>query len=102
MVIGARLCNGECIVGQNNVSHPSSAKEVHKEHEEAPLSSPIASIHYYTEDGHMTIHQASDPVLSALCNSRVVVYAIGSLFTSIIPCLVLKGAEDQFESATFN
>lgn len=86
------MCSGERIIGQNNISHPSTNVQVHKE-TLVPLSSPIATVYYLTEEGQPMYHPAADAVLGALESADVIVYAIGSLFTSIMPCLVLRGAK---------
>lgn len=90
VLLGARLRNGERIIGQNNISHPSSGTQVHKD-SQVSLASPIATVFYMTEECQLVYHSATDTVLNALTSSEVIVYAIGSLYTSIMPCLVLRG-----------
>lgn len=56
-----------------------------------PLSSPIDRIYYINPYG-LEIHpRASQRVLSSISNADAVVYSIGSLYTSTIPILILKG-----------
>jgi len=118
--ISAGLENGEVITGQNAISHPSiptaiperasfftdepedanlpgslpslrqAAIAFSKGHDD-DLSSRIERIWYINPYGQ-EIHIAPNPkVLQALQSSSAVVYSIGSLYSSIVPCLVLKG-----------
>ncbi|KAI9678667.1 MAG: hypothetical protein M1817_005724 [Caeruleum heppii] len=56
-----------------------------------PLPARIARIWYINPYGQ-PIHPPANPrALAALARSEAVIYSIGSLFTSIVPCLVLQG-----------
>ncbi|KAI9736134.1 MAG: hypothetical protein M1834_001018 [Cirrosporium novae-zelandiae] len=58
---------------------------------EQPLPVPIARIWYINPYGS-EIHPAPNPaVVDALGDARTVIYSIGSLYTSLIPGLILRG-----------
>ena len=131
--IAASLANGEIIVGQNSISHPSVATAL--EHLEGASPSVLRS-RYSIGDSEMGIEDANLPgslptlrkrniqfskqqeedlpariervsyinpygqFMSPLANPRVteavrgsqaIIYSIGSLYTSIIPSIVLRG-----------
>ena len=58
---------------------------------ETPLPSPIQRIWYISPYGHETRPSPNPNVLAALNSSEAIVYSIGSLYTSIIPSLILRG-----------
>lgn len=58
---------------------------------EEDLPARIQRVWYINPYGHEIWPLVNDKVLQALDRSRTVIYSIGSLFTSIIPSLVLKG-----------
>ncbi|KAI0771043.1 UPF0052-domain-containing protein [Trametes elegans] len=121
VTIAAELENGERLVGQCEISHPvrqapridiSSESEPAspvdpldgtlprsrnvmfqsegKDHYE-PLGARISRLFYINAYGN-EIHPAPNPdYLSSLSRYDVLVYSCGSLWTSIIPCLALKG-----------
>ncbi|KAF7306414.1 hypothetical protein MIND_00432600 [Mycena indigotica] len=56
-----------------------------------PLAARISRLYYINAYG-FEIHPAPNPAyLSALTNSGMLVYSCGSLWTSIMPCLALRG-----------
>lgn len=56
-----------------------------------PLLSPIKRIFYISPYGEEIRPTAHNRVVQALTNTEVVVYSIGSLMTSIVPVVILKG-----------
>ncbi|RDA82590.1 hypothetical protein CP532_0912 [Ophiocordyceps camponoti-leonardi (nom. inval.)] len=117
--IAAGLRDGSVITGQNDISHPSPVQVRHDDHERVedanlPGSLPalrrpaidfckdgdddlperIDRVWYINPYGH-EIHIPANPrVLDALGAADTVIYSIGSLFTSLIPNLVLRGVGD--------
>lgn len=67
--------------------------------EEEPLPSRIEKLWYINPYGQEIRIPANPRALDALRSSSVVIYSIGSLFTSIIPSLVLKGVGDTIASS---
>jgi len=55
------------------------------------LPSPIERIWYINPYGQEILPSPNPKVLEAIKESSCVVFSIGSLYTSIIPCLILKG-----------
>ncbi|RPA75329.1 hypothetical protein BJ508DRAFT_214594 [Ascobolus immersus RN42] len=121
--IAAELENGDVIIGQNDISHPSKEDEETKsllytedfyapedEREDAnwpgshkrlkggdivfdknndkQLDSRIERVFYVNPYGHEVRHRASQKVVDALDSARVVVYSIGSFWTSLIPTVL--------------
>ncbi|KAH8799563.1 hypothetical protein DL96DRAFT_1564550 [Flagelloscypha sp. PMI_526] len=78
---------GETIRHQSsNVKFESQAKDAYES-----LPSPISRLLYINAYG-MEIHPSPNPdYLSGLATRDVLVYSCGSLWTSIIPCLALRG-----------
>lgn len=68
-----------------------------KDHEE-DLPSRIDRIWYINPYGHEIRIPANPRVIDALRSSNTIVYSIGSLFTSLIPNLVLKGVGEAIAS----
>lgn len=115
--IAALLENGIMIKGQSQISHPSptvcagprlttpsdidlSALELNqpqlifqKDHTE-PLPSPIRKIYYMSRQYEEFQPAPFSEAQTALAKSKVVVYSIGSLMTSILPVLILKGTAE--------
>eukprot|EP00730_Choanoeca_flexa_P019699 TRINITY_DN9628_c0_g1_i9.p1 TRINITY_DN9628_c0_g1~~TRINITY_DN9628_c0_g1_i9.p1 ORF type:complete len:406 (+),score=70.88 TRINITY_DN9628_c0_g1_i9:132-1349(+) len=88
--LGCELQNGTKILGQNNISHPG--EQVQKDpHLHDALPSPIQRL-FYINDWQQQIEQRVDSeVITDLHASKTIVYAMGSLFTSIGACLLPKG-----------
>ncbi|KAL1902920.1 hypothetical protein Sste5346_000832 [Sporothrix stenoceras] len=59
--------------------------------DEEDLPSRIARIWYINPYGHEIRPQANPKALAALRQAEAIIYSIGSLYTSIIPSLVLRG-----------
>ncbi|GMM36882.1 hypothetical protein DASC09_042070 [Saccharomycopsis crataegensis] len=114
--IAALLDNGDIIRGQSQISHPSTSTSkpkltqlsvpsdidlstidlnepqliFQKDHSE-PLISPINRIYYIEDKYHEYQPKLFDQAQKILEEADVIIYSIGSLFTSIIPVLVLRG-----------
>jgi 2-phospho-L-lactate transferase/gluconeogenesis factor (CofD/UPF0052 family) len=59
-------------------------------HDEEDLPARIERLWYINPYGHEIAPTANPKVVEALAGSRTVIYSIGSLYTSIIPSLVLR------------
>lgn len=101
--ICAKLENGDIIKGQNEISHPVEADKVHiyrlqdfKDEMEQPLKSKITDISYIDERGKEIniceiVKDINPQVIQAVSECDVIVYSIGSFFTSILAVgIVLK------------
>jgi len=63
----------------------------HSKNEYEPLPTPIIRLYYINAYGH-EVHPSPNPdYISGLSANDVLVYSCGSLWTSIIPCLSLRG-----------
>ncbi|KAI8644845.1 hypothetical protein BD408DRAFT_383092 [Parasitella parasitica] len=130
--IAAALSNGETLVGQCEISHPSPFQQKRKsgtctprkkrmnpidafsyfedpvnitseskavdnanlffsKHIDEKLTSPIDRIYYINDYGQEIYPVPNPKVVSQLSSKNTLVYSIGSLYTSLIPCLVLRG-----------
>jgi 2-phospho-L-lactate transferase/gluconeogenesis factor (CofD/UPF0052 family) len=115
--IMAGLEDGSVVTGQNAISHPSAptalpSGEDNVEDANLPGSLPtlrqqnivfsksqaledlparIERIWYINPYGQEIRPAANPKVIDAIRNSQCLVYSIGSLYTSIIPCLILRG-----------
>lgn len=133
--IAAGLGNGEVIVGQNNISHPTAISsssipttaaaivngvrsrhsidhadfDVEDAHlpgtlptlrqrniqfskdEDEDLPARIERVWYINPFGQEMLPPANPRALSAIKQSQAVIFSIGSLYTSIIPSIVLRG-----------
>ncbi|KAK5711846.1 hypothetical protein LTR17_018214 [Elasticomyces elasticus] len=67
--------------------------------EEEDLSARIERLWYINPYGQQITIPANPRVLEALGNASCVIYSIGSLFTSIIPALVLRGVGEAVASS---
>ncbi|KAG6005520.1 hypothetical protein E4U54_000328 [Claviceps lovelessii] len=70
-----------------------------RDHEE-DLPSPIHRVWYINPYGQEIRIPANPRVLDAVHRASTVVYSIGSLFTSLIPNLILRGVGDALASPT--
>ncbi|OCT45146.1 hypothetical protein CLCR_05739 [Cladophialophora carrionii] len=68
-----------------------------KDHDE-DLPARIERIWYINPYGQEMLPPANPRVLSAIKESQAIIYSIGSLYTSIIPSIVLKGVGDALRS----
>ncbi|KAF7721944.1 hypothetical protein EC973_003905 [Apophysomyces ossiformis] len=126
--IAALLVNGETLVGQCEISHPSSSPHpktpggrrnlnpidafshldedgqaeddnayfrdnsnlVFSKHANEKLVSPIQRIYYINTFGQEIYPVPNPKVISHLSSKETLIYSIGSLYTSIVPCLILR------------
>mmetsp|Transcript_8099 Transcript_8099/g.21284 ORF Transcript_8099/g.21284 Transcript_8099/m.21284 type:complete len:317 (+) Transcript_8099:413-1363(+) len=119
VALGAELADGSRLHGQNTISHPppppslktwptgevpfSQHNLVDKEGE-VPLRSPIRRVFYLANDGDYTAaadqdrpevrHCAHPAVLQRLREAEAIVFGMGSLWTSICPCLIVSGVAE--------
>lgn len=93
--IAALLENGEIICGQSEISHPSldgGGSQLHFDKEIGlSLGSRIAKIMYISPYGEEIKVQATEKCIDAVKSCDLLVYSIGSLYTSIIPVLLAEG-----------
>lgn len=75
-----------------NISFDKSAEE--------PLPGRIERIWYINPYGQEIRLTANPAVLEALKGARAVVYSVGSLYTSIVPSLILRGVGEAIASPT--
>eukprot|EP00208_Stichococcus_sp_RCC1054_P005366 CAMPEP_0206142102 /NCGR_PEP_ID=MMETSP1473-20131121/15574_1 /ASSEMBLY_ACC=CAM_ASM_001109 /TAXON_ID=1461547 /ORGANISM="Stichococcus sp, Strain RCC1054" /LENGTH=694 /DNA_ID=CAMNT_0053536961 /DNA_START=76 /DNA_END=2156 /DNA_ORIENTATION=- len=96
ITLGAELEGNAMIRGQNNISHPPrGAGTVDKGSGGPPLPAPLRRICYLSSEGTHQEHEVF-PLVNPAVTAEVaaadgIVYAMGSLYTSICPPLVLTG-----------
>ncbi|OLL26010.1 hypothetical protein NEOLI_000183 [Neolecta irregularis DAH-3] len=121
--IAAKLTNGEIIAGQSQISHqiaessdassgeddtflPGSLPSLRtpsimfNKQEEEPLNAPVEKIYYINVYGHEVQPVANPKVVKAIHRAHAIIYSIGSLYTSIIPSLILSGIGDAIATST--
>ncbi|KAK0578864.1 hypothetical protein LWI29_017481 [Acer saccharum] len=105
LTLGCELWDGTVIRGQNEISHPTNAfmEPVKKERSSVPaLPSRIKRVFYMSSEGSNLLHEVfptvNPVVLEQLSSVDCIVYAMGSLFTSICPSLVLRGIGEIISS----
>ncbi|XP_042516088.1 uncharacterized protein YNL011C isoform X1 [Macadamia integrifolia] len=105
LTLGCELWDGTVIRGQNEISHPTSGsiEPINKENSKvSTLPSRIKRVFYMSSEGKNLLHEvfpeANPSVLDQLSNVDCIVYAMGSLFTSICPSLVLLGIAEIISS----
>ncbi|KAK6350184.1 hypothetical protein TWF696_006423 [Orbilia brochopaga] len=67
--------------------------------EEAELPARIARVWYINPYGQEIRPPANSKSLAAIRSAETLVYSIGSLYTSIIPCLILRGMGEAIASS---
>ncbi|KAI9753099.1 MAG: hypothetical protein M1815_000126 [Lichina confinis] len=75
---------------RQNISFCKSAEEA--------LPARIERIWYINPYGQEMRPSANPKIVDAVNNARCVIYSIGSLYTSIVPCLILRGVGDAIAS----
>ncbi|TYH13695.1 hypothetical protein ES288_A06G159300v1 [Gossypium darwinii] len=96
--------DGTIIRGQNEISHPTNViGPVDKGRSSVPaLPSRIKRVFYMSREGTNSLHEVfptvNQAVLDQLSNVDCIVYAMGSLFTSLCPSLVLLGIGEIISS----
>ncbi|AEC08917.1 LPPG:FO 2-phospho-L-lactate transferase CofD/UPF0052 [Arabidopsis thaliana x Arabidopsis arenosa] len=105
LTLGCELQDGTIIRGQNEISHPTTGttQTVDKRHcSTSALPSKIKRVFYMSSEGNNLLHEVFPPVnptvLEQLRSVDCIVYAMGSLFTSICPSLVLLGVGEIISS----
>ncbi|KAM7525038.1 hypothetical protein LguiA_014940 [Lonicera macranthoides] len=105
LTLGCELWDGIIIRGQNQISHPTigSMKPVDKGISSVPaLPSRIKRVFYMSSEGSSLLHEVfptvNPTVLEQLSSVDCIIYAMGSLFTSICPSLVLLGVGEIISS----
>ncbi|KAK3206939.1 hypothetical protein Dsin_020985 [Dipteronia sinensis] len=105
LTLGCELWDGTVIRGQNEISHPTNGfmEPVKKERSSVPaLPSRIKRVFYMSSEGSNLLHEVfptvNPVVLEQLRSVDCIVYAMGSLFTSICPSLVLRGIGEIISS----
>ncbi|XP_073297389.1 uncharacterized protein YNL011C isoform X2 [Primulina huaijiensis] len=96
LTLGCELWDGTIIRGQNEISHPTNGfmEPINKDNSSVPpLFSRIKRVFYMSSEGSNLLHEVfpsvNPTVLEQLSSVDCVVFAMGSLFTSICPSLVL-------------
>ncbi|CCJ30800.1 unnamed protein product, partial [Pneumocystis jirovecii] len=118
--IAAKLKNGMVIYGQNQISHPSNCgilsndcidnnmkNENYGNFSHIPLilqqntlvqkdnnvnlPSPIDQIYYVDSYGNRIYPNINPKILSVIKNTNTIIYGPGSLYTSLLPCLIVNG-----------
>ncbi|RKP31784.1 UPF0052-domain-containing protein [Metschnikowia bicuspidata] len=56
-----------------------------------PLNAPVSRVFYISPYGEEICPAAQTRVTSAIANTDILIYSIGSLMTSIVPIVILKG-----------
>lgn len=126
--IAARLKDGQTINGQNQISHPSNLNlhsltfiDPHIEEESSelpnvlsdlelssiaerkgkylPLSSPIEELFYINSYGCPIYPKPNSRVIKSIMEANMIIYSIGSLYTSIVPCLIPQGVGEAIRDA---
>ncbi|WFD35817.1 hypothetical protein MCUN1_002685 [Malassezia cuniculi] len=64
---------------------------VFNKQEEMPLPAPIERVYYVNTYGNEVFPQPNDSYLLGIERSNTLIYSCGSLWTSIVPCLALRG-----------
>jgi len=105
LTLGCELWDGTIIRGQNEISHPSNGcrEVVNKDCNSCTaLPSRIKRMFYMSSEGSNLLHEvfpeANHTVLEQLSKVDCIVYAMGSLFTSLCPSLVLRGIGETIAS----
>ncbi|KAK6264615.1 hypothetical protein SCA6_020049 [Theobroma cacao] len=105
LTLGCELWDGTIIRGQNEISHPTNGSmgPVDKGRSSVPaLPSRIKRVFYMSSEGTNSLHEVfptvNPAVLEQLSNVDCIVYAMGSLFTSLCPSLVLLGIGEIISS----
>ncbi|KAL9250115.1 hypothetical protein AKJ16_DCAP03223 [Drosera capensis] len=107
LTLGCELWNGAIIRGQNEISHPTGEHRgpVDKGMNSVPtLPSRIKRVFYMSSEARNSLHQVfplpNPAVLDQLKCVDCIIYAMGSLFTSICPSLVLTDIGEVIASRT--
>ncbi|KAL6768387.1 hypothetical protein ACKKBF_B38970 [Auxenochlorella protothecoides x Auxenochlorella symbiontica] len=104
--LGAELADGSWVIGQSAISHPAAAGAEALSVDKAcaaPLPAAIRRAFYLSSDGDGAEHEvapdANPRTLAALGRAQAVIYGMGSLYTSLVPHLVLRGVGETIAAA---
>ncbi|KAK3019216.1 hypothetical protein RJ639_004870, partial [Escallonia herrerae] len=105
LTLGCELWDGTIIRGQNAISHPTNGciERIDKGSTSIPaLPSRIKRVFYMSSEDNSLLHElfptANPTVLEQLRSVDCIIYAMGSLFTSICLSLVLRGVGEIISS----
>lgn len=98
--IGVNLENGETLISQHEISHPTLHGHVDKKNY-IPLPSRIKNLFYVDKYKNVINPQPHPEVIRKIEGSKGLIYGMGSLWTSIIPSLVLDGVGEAISSQNF-
>ncbi len=87
LALSAILENGETLYGQSSISHPGSGCQVLKEGSQ-PLQSRVKKVAYLDGARNVALPKVNPAILSAIRQADLILYGVGSLWTSIVPCLI--------------
>lgn len=96
--IGVELKNREIIIGQHMISHPNDHGYVDKS-DYIPLPASITKLFYLDQYQNRVNPKPYPKIIHAIQMSQAIIYGMGSLWTSIIPSLVLQGIGEAIASA---
>ncbi|CAG8686710.1 13783_t:CDS:2, partial [Dentiscutata heterogama] len=127
VAIAAELDNGSIITGQCEISHPSQKPQnspsdvdhlnlstetfdsintgsksnlIFDKSNVASLNRRIHRIYYINEYGQEIFPFVNSRVFDSLSTKSTLIYSIGSLYTSIMPCLILRGVGKAIAEST--
>ncbi|KAI3466728.1 hypothetical protein Pfo_023391 [Paulownia fortunei] len=105
LTLGCELWDGTIMRGQNEISHPTNGcmEPINKSNSLIPtLPSRIKRVFYMSSEGSNLLHEVfpsvNPTVLEQLKSVNCIIFAMGSLFTSICPSLVLLGIGEIISS----
>jgi cathepsin L len=96
VTVGAKLVNKTLLMGQSNISHPPEGHHTSVCKDVAgyvPLPAKIDSLFYVNPVGGQfeVLPPVNPTVLDILRKTDVIIFSMGSLYTSIVPSLILAG-----------
>eukprot|EP00668_Euglena_longa_P015384 GGOE01019459.1.p1 GENE.GGOE01019459.1~~GGOE01019459.1.p1 ORF type:complete len:576 (+),score=135.04 GGOE01019459.1:78-1730(+) len=95
VTLAVRLRSGQEIIGQGNITGPAPMEAPHgvpqKSRSRLTLPDAIDRVYYISEHGSEILPPLNPVTLEHLNKCDAVVYTMGSLYTSILPSLVLRG-----------
>lgn len=92
LTIGCELENGDRILGQRYISYRDG---IVNKNEDTSLSAKIKQVFYLNDDHQEYKPQVNPHVLKNISEADLLVYAMGSFWTSIVPCLILDGVAEN-------
>eukprot|EP00667_Euglena_gracilis_P015411 EG_transcript_16027 len=95
VTLAVRLHSGQEIIGQGNITGPAPMEAQHglpqKVRNRLALPDAIEKVYYISEHGSEILPPLNPATLEHLRRCDAVIYTMGSLYTSILPSLVLRG-----------